>query len=386
MVCCYRQRKNNYTQNLTGLEDLLGLICTRFDFQFYFMKNNRLAGWVRAIVILCGIALFVVLFVPMWQIQLSAPQYPEGLILLIYPNALGGNVDIINGLNHYIGMRTLHANDFIEFTVLPYIIGFFGIITLLTGLLNRKKLLTYLTILFIVFAVVAMVDFWRWEYNYGHDLNPEAAIVVPGMAYQPPLIGYKQLLNFGAYSIPDIGGWIFIIVGALLATTCIYEIVVTKKMKRIKSTAITNKPVTVLVSIIMMMVVTSCNAGPQPLQLGKDNCDFCQMTISNVRLGAEIVTVKGKVFKFDDMHCIQAYLKSGVIDQSEVKDIYLVDFSGTHELKNRNEMFLLKSDRLHTPMGGNIAAFSSKDSLNAVMDTFKGQEVLWDNIETKVIF
>ena len=350
------------------------------------MKNNRLAGWVRATVILCGLALFAVLFVPMWQIQLSAPQYPEGLILLIYPNALGGNVDIINGLNHYIGMRTLHASDFMEFTILPYIIGFFGAITLLTGFLNRKKLLPYLTILFIAFAVIAMVDFWRWEYNYGHDLNPEAAIVVPGMAYQPPLIGYKQLLNFGAYSIPDIGGWIFIVVGVLLATTCIYEIVLTKKMKKIKSTVITNKPVTVLVSIFALMILASCNADPQPLQLGKDNCDFCQMTVSDARFGAEIVTAKGKVFKFDDMHCILAYLKSGVIDKKDIKDIYLVDFSGTHELKNRNEMFLLKSDKLHSPMGGNIAAFSSKDSLNDVMNNYEGQEIKWDSIETKVSF
>ncbi|HRI20926.1 MAG TPA: nitrous oxide reductase accessory protein NosL [Panacibacter sp.] len=350
------------------------------------MKNSRLAGWVRAIVILCGLALFAVLLVPMWQIQLSAPQYPEGLVLLIYPNALGGNVDIINGLNHYIGMRTLHAEDFMEFTILPYIIGFFGCITLLTGLLNRKKLLPFLTILFIAFAVIAMVDFWRWEYNYGHDLNPEAAIVVPGMAYQPPLIGYKQLLNFGAYSIPDIGGWIFIAVGVLLATVTVYQIVLTKKMKKIKTSVITNKPAAMLSSLFILLLFCACSKGPQPLQLGKDNCDFCQMTVSDARFGAEIVTIKGKVFKFDDMHCILTYIKSGILDEKDIKDIYLVDFSGTHELKNRYQMFLLKSDDLRSPMGGNIAAFSSRDSLSAVMNSFKGQEIQWDNIETKLSF
>ena len=68
-----------------------------------------------------------------------------------------------------------------------------------------------------------MVDFWRWEYQYGHDLDPDAAIRIPGMAYQPPLIGFKQLLNFGAYSIPDIGGWIFIIVGCCLLGLVIIE-------------------------------------------------------------------------------------------------------------------------------------------------------------------
>lgn len=345
------------------------------------MKDNRLTGWVRAIVILCGLALFAVLFVPMWQIQLSAPQYPEGLVLLIYPNALGGNVDIINGLNHYIGMRTLHANDFIEFTVLPYIIGFFGCITLLTGLLNRKKLLTVLTILFIVFAVVAMVDFWRWEYNYGHDLNPEAAIVVPGMAYQPPLIGYKQLLNFGAYSIPDIGGWIFIVVALLLTSTSVFEIIKTKKLKKKKSIVITNKPVTVLVAaLVMSMLLTSCKAGPEPLRVGKENCDFCKMTISDARFGAEIVTDKGKLYKFDDMHCILSYLKSNILEPREIKEIYLTDFSGSHELKKASEMFLLKSEDLRSPMNGNIAAFSSKDSLNKVMANYKGDEITWQEL------
>ena len=80
----------------------------------------------------------------------------------------------------------------------------------------QKKFSDLLFVLFVGFGIVAMVDFWKWEYQYGHDLNPDAAIKVPGMSYQPPLIGYKQLLNFGAYSMPDIGGWIFILAGLIL--------------------------------------------------------------------------------------------------------------------------------------------------------------------------
>ena len=194
-------------------------------FNFNGMNNSvKIKMSSRIMLAIAAALLTASMFVAIWRIELDAPQYPEGLALLIFSNKLGGDVDIINGLNHYIGMRTLHANDFIEFTVLPYIIGFFGCITLLTGLLNRKKLLTVLTILFIVFAVVAMVDFWRWEYNYGHDLNPDAAIKVPGMAYQLPLIGYKQLLNFGAYSIPDIGGWLFIAVGIIVLSITVIEL------------------------------------------------------------------------------------------------------------------------------------------------------------------
>jgi copper chaperone NosL len=193
------------------------------------MKKNNLSGIIRLMVLLCGIALIAVLYTPIWRIELDAPQYPEGLHLSIYANQLGGNVDIINGLNHYIGMRTLHKEDFIEFTVLPYIIGFFSLLFIVTATVNKRKILNLVFSLFVLFGVVAMIDFWRWEYDYGHNLNPDAAIKVPGMAYQPPLIGFKQLLNFGAYSIPDIGGWIFVGVGAILLACVFIEFKKAKK-------------------------------------------------------------------------------------------------------------------------------------------------------------
>jgi copper chaperone NosL len=188
------------------------------------MKNIQLTGLVKAITVVCGLSLIIVLFVPLWQIQLNAPQYPEGLVMKLYPNKIAGNVDIINGLNHYIGMKTLHTEDFMEFTILPYIIVFFAASCILVSLfLKKRKWLVILFTLFVLFGIIAMIDFWRWEYNYGHDLNPDAAIQVPGMAYQPPLIGYKKLLNFGAYSVPDIGGWIFVGAGLFLLTALLLQ-------------------------------------------------------------------------------------------------------------------------------------------------------------------
>lgn len=188
------------------------------------MKTNyNMSPLHRFLIGLCGVALVAVIFLPIWRIELDAAQYPEGLELQIYSNKLAGEVDIINGLNHYIGMKTLHAEDFIEFTVLPYIIGVFAALFLFVAISNKRKALYFLFFAFLVFGVVAMVDFYIWEYNYGHNLDPNAPIKVPGMSYQPPLIGYKQLLNFGAYSIPDIGGWIFILVGVIIAYCTVQE-------------------------------------------------------------------------------------------------------------------------------------------------------------------
>lgn len=191
--------------------------------------NTKLTTLSRGLLFIAGLLLIVSLFVPIWRIDLDAPQYPEGLKLLISANGLGGDVEIINGLNHYIGMATLHNKDFIEFTILPYIIGFFAAATLLVAFIGKRKLLNILFVVFLLFGIIAMVDFWRWEYNYGHNLDPNAAIIVPGMAYQPPLIGFKQLLNFGAYSFPDIGGWFFIGSGILMLVTVVYEWKLKKK-------------------------------------------------------------------------------------------------------------------------------------------------------------
>lgn len=163
-----------------------------------------------------AILLIPAVFLPLWRIDLVAPQYPEGLYLNIYASKLGGNVDIINGLNHYIGMRTLHADDFVEFAVLPYILGGFAVMGLLVGVFNKRSLYFIYAGAFIFFCLIAMVDFYRWEYEYGHNLDPNAAIIVPGMAYQPPLIGYKQLLNFSAYSFPDVGGYLLVGTALLL--------------------------------------------------------------------------------------------------------------------------------------------------------------------------
>lgn len=186
----------------------------------------------RILSVIGGIALIIVLFVPMWKIELMAPQYPEGLIMKIYPHKVGGDVEIINGLNHYIGMKVIKQEDFIEFKVLPYIIGAFAALCFAVALVNRRWMLYSTLVLFFLFGILAMYDFWRWLYDYGHNLDPMAAIQVPGMAYQPPLIGYKELLNFGAFSIPDTGGWLFLVAGTLLLSAVAIEWRAGKKQLR----------------------------------------------------------------------------------------------------------------------------------------------------------
>jgi len=337
------------------------------------MKNS-LGKVSRLLLVIAAVGLIVVLATPIWRIELSAPQYPEGLNLTIHANGLKGNVDIINGLNHYIGMKSLHNDDFIEFKILPYCIVFFAIAFVGVAVKNQRKWLNIIFVLFVGFGVIAMVDFWKWEYNYGHNLNPNAAIVVPGMAYQPPLIGFKQLLNFGAYSIPDVGGWIFIGAGVLLLACVVIEWrkarAVKKKPVQAKSWAMT----------YLLIFLGGCAAGPEPIVPGKDNCSLCKMGISDSRYGGEVVTGKGKVYKFDDLHCLISFLKADSSMSAQANEVYVVDFAGTHSLIKANQGFFLQSSEIRGPMDGNTIAFQSRDSLKITASKLKATDITWNEL------
>ena len=148
---------------------------------------------------------------PLWQISLEAPQYPEGIGLLIHLDTITGvkpnDLANINGLNHYIGMQTIEPDAIPELRWMPWIFGGLLALGLAGAASGRRWMLHTWTLLFLVAAVAGLVDFYLWGYDYGHTLDPMAAIKVPGMSYQPPLIGSKALLNFTAHSWPALGGW-----------------------------------------------------------------------------------------------------------------------------------------------------------------------------------
>jgi copper chaperone NosL len=177
----------------------------------------------RILVAVASLALIAAYFVPLWQILMWAPQYPEGLEMKIWINTLSGDVKTISALNHYIGMRTIEVNMFPEFGYMIYLVTILIVIGLATSVIGKRSMLVVFFGLLVAAGIGALIDFYKWGYDYGHNLNPDAPIKIEGMSYQPPLIGTKVLLNFTAFSGPDIGGWIFLGAGILLFLILIYE-------------------------------------------------------------------------------------------------------------------------------------------------------------------
>ena len=165
---------------------------------------------------LVGALLLGGLFIwPMWNITLHAPQYPDPIGMDIHINrfadAKPNDIKNINIMNHYVGMKDI-PETIPEFTIFPYVAMGMIALGIIVALVGRSKLYVAWFALMVVLGSIAMYDFYRWEYEYGHELKENAAIKFTDtkgqpMAYQPPIIGSKMILNFKAVSMPRLGAY-----------------------------------------------------------------------------------------------------------------------------------------------------------------------------------
>jgi len=334
----------------------------------------KMSNTSRFIIAIAAIAMVATFFLPTWAIYLIAPQYPEGLSMQIWLNKITGQVEIINGLNHYIGMKTINAEMFPEFKILPFIIGFFilyGLLVAVTG--SRKLLLSYLVLL-VLFGIAALVDFYMWGYDYGHNLDPAAAIQVPGFSYQPPVIGHKKLLNFDAFSYPDTGAWFVIAAAVICGVVWFLE---KRKSKKTVNIMTGKKSISIATAVLACVVLSGCTPKSEPIEYGKDNCAECRMTIMDPKFGGEIVSKKGKVFKFDDAQCMGKFMDRRAIELKDIHQTLFTNYTGEHEFVNVTDAHFVVGSKLKSPMGSNAAAFADKSSADKKAAEIDGKVTSW---------
>lgn len=335
---------------------------------------KKLTPIARVLILLAALSMISAYYVPLWQILMWAPQYPEGLDMKIWIDNLTGDVKIISALNHYIGMKHIEVSMFPEFRYMIYIVGSMIATGVLTSIINRRFMLVLFATLILAGGIAALVDFYRWGYDYGHNLDPTAPIIVPGMSYQPPLIGTKQLLNFTAYSAPDIGGWIFLVAGIVVIGTLIFEIYRARLAEKALTTSIT---------VGLCLLVVACSVEPEPLRYGKDGCHTCKMTLMDNKFGAEILTSKGKIYKFDDVNCLLRFYNSGAVPTEDVKGILIVDFSKPEKLIDATNAFYVRSESIKSPMASNVAAFGTSEDLEKLNADWNGIPLRWNELKAQ---
>ncbi|HRH39513.1 MAG TPA: nitrous oxide reductase accessory protein NosL, partial [Flavobacteriales bacterium] len=334
---------------------------------------------------IAALAIGALLVVPIWRIDLAAPQYPEGLALQIFHDRFTGDVGKINGLNHYIGMATIHNEMFPEFAIMRYafylLIGW-GIVAAAIG--RRGALFSWIMVLF-AYMIWAIWDMYAWGYKYGHDLDPHAAIKVEGMAYQPPLIGHKKLLNFDAWSLPDTGGWLLF---GVITMACIIWFIEwrwprTDERNRMASAARHIPAAAHVLALVALVSMSSCTNTTRPtIEYGKVECSFCRMNVMDREFASAIVTHQGRTYAFDSPECMVDHVAKGNIAEAQVKGWWVCDHVHPGRLIDATRAFYLHSDAMRSPMNGNTAAFASSADRQAAIATAGGDPLDWSGART----
>lgn len=139
-------------------------------------------------------------------------------------------------------------------------------------------------------------------------------------------------------------------------------------------------PYSKLFFIFIVVHIYACKPKPEAIKVGKDNCSFCKMTISDSRFGAEAITKKGKIHKYDEIKCLLNDVEKLSLAKENIHSIYFTDFSDKHYLVNSNQAVLLMSAELKSPMGGNVAAFANKKNLLLTQQKIGGVEIVWTQL------
>jgi hypothetical protein len=173
----------------------------------------------KIIMLISALLLLLLFFFPLWNISLEAPQYPDPIGMNIYINKITdeqpNDIQNINLMNHYVGMKPI-PEDMPEFHIFPVVVVIMSVLGMVVAFTGNYKLMLAWFIVMSLLGAAGIYDFYLWEYEYGHNLSEHAAIKFTDeeghpLAYQPPLIGEKKILNFIARSYPISGAFIMFI-------------------------------------------------------------------------------------------------------------------------------------------------------------------------------
>lgn len=333
--------------------------------------GKRKLGWLaRGLIALAAVIPLLTFAYPLWTYAFDAPQYPEGLGMEIWVHKLGGRVDLINALNHYVGFMRLEAADFWELRVLPAMV----ILTVAGGLLaaavGSVRAVRWWLIWYGLFAVLGMSDFYRWLYKFGNTIDPMAAITMEG--YTPPMLGTSQFMNFYITAWPSwgalalAGGMILGVLALLLGLWRLRGAGVRTAGERARTTH--GAGATLAVSAVLAALVLGACSAPKPVavDLGNDRGAYCGMVISDPRFAAQVVTVKGKTYLFDAIECFVAFVAEEGVPADQVHSIWVANFDQPDQWLKADEAYYLQSNQLHSPMGVNLLAFRTQAALDAV--------------------
>jgi copper chaperone NosL len=123
---------------------------------------------------------------------------------------------------------------------------------------------------------------------------------------------------------------------------------------------------------------------PEAIRYGEDNCAYCRMNIVDREFGSELINKKGKVFKFDSIECLAAFVKRADIPTDQIHSIWVTDFSSPEMLIAVPDATFVRSESMRSPMGMGLFGFSSAQAAGSFADEHTGTVLPWPDLEEVV--
>ncbi len=130
--------------------------------------------------------------------------------------------------------------------------------------------------------------------------------------------------------------------------------------------------------LFSLLLLNGCTIAPQPIVYGTDGCHFCKMTIVDKLHAAELVTKKGKVYKFDATECMVNIQKT--MDTTTIKLFLTTNYSIPEQLIDATTATYLISENIPSPMGEYLSAFESKENAVETQKTKGGKLYTWPEL------
>ncbi|MDX1688466.1 MAG: hypothetical protein R3248_10825 [Candidatus Promineifilaceae bacterium] len=164
---------------------------------------------------LAAFCLIVSIFQPYWRMKLLAPQYPGGLEVQVYVNQMTGDVQEIDGLNHYIGMRPLGEAAQLERSLSIYAISVLSLL-IVAAIWVHTKYAALLALPALLYPAIFLADMYFWMRNFGLNLDPTAALSGAIDPFVPPILGEGIVGQFRTVANVDSGFYLALLSSFLI--------------------------------------------------------------------------------------------------------------------------------------------------------------------------
>jgi copper chaperone NosL len=353
----------------------------------------------RLLLALAALLLIPVFKLPLWSIRIVAPQYNDGLGMFIGLRDIWGHrehdIQNINILNHYIGMKPIVPAEVDVLQLMPLVVAFLIGLAVVAALVNRWWMTGAWLVLFTVLGTAGMYEFYSWNYDYGHNLSPDAPIKVPGMTYVPPIIGTKTLLTIHASSWPSWGTFFVVLAFGAAAAALVLEL---RSRRGQRGTSATQRPAgagggSLAAAAVMLVVLATLASGcgraaGDGAQLARSPefapeggpCAYCDGEIPAERFGAELVTHAGETYRFMSVECLAGFVASGRVGEDAIRSMHVVDYNDGERLVEATTALYVRSAQRRSPNGLNLLATDSEKIAHNLHFFFGGTRLGWTDV------